>query len=36
MNSEADDYDSPWKEALGEYLREALALLFPEVHGGID
>ena len=25
-----------WKEALGEYLRECLALLFPAVHAGID
>jgi hypothetical protein len=28
----ADDYDSPWKEALEQYLAECLALLFPEVH----
>jgi hypothetical protein len=32
----ADDYDSPWKEALEQYLAECLELLFPEVYAGID
>ncbi|CAM5220838.1 hypothetical protein CDEF62S_04546 [Castellaniella defragrans] len=32
----ADDYDSPWKEALDLYFREALALLVPELHAAID
>jgi hypothetical protein len=27
----ADGYDSPWKEALEQYLAECLELLFPEV-----
>jgi hypothetical protein len=36
MNTPPDDYDGAWKEALGEYLRECLALLFPVVHAGID
>ena len=31
-----DDYDSPWKEALERYLPDFLALLFPQVHAGID
>ncbi|HEX5416450.1 MAG TPA: cytosolic protein, partial [Chloroflexota bacterium] len=31
-----DDYDSPWKEALEQYLAECLALFFPEVHANID
>jgi len=31
-----DDYDSPWKEALGRYLPQALALLLPRVHAEID
>ena len=30
------DYDSPWKEALDVYFEPFLALLFPEVHRGID
>jgi len=30
------DYDSPWKEALEEYLADALALLFPHIHAEID
>ncbi|CAM5188517.1 hypothetical protein CDEF62S_04701 [Castellaniella defragrans] len=32
----ADDHDSPWKEALDLYLREALALLAPDLHAVID
>ena len=31
-----DQYDEPWKDALGEYLKEFLELLFPEAHAGID
>ena len=31
-----DDYDSPWKEALDEYFKDFLELLFPMVHDGID
>jgi len=30
------DFDTPWKEALGEYFQQCLALLFPAVHAGID
>jgi hypothetical protein len=30
------DYDSPWKEALARRFPEFLALLFPQVHAGID
>src|SRR5437868_4955381 len=32
----ADDFDSPWKEALDLYLEAALALLFADVHAQID
>jgi len=31
-----DDYDSPWKEALERYFPHFLALVFPDVHVGID
>lgn len=31
-----DDYDSAWKEAIGRYLREFLALLFPAACEQID
>jgi hypothetical protein len=31
-----DDYDSPWKEALEDYLEPFLALFFPEIHTAID
>ncbi len=31
-----DDRDSPWKEALDQYLEPALRLLFPSVHAQID
>ena len=34
--SDQDDYDFPWKEALGRYLPDFLALLFPEAHASID
>jgi hypothetical protein len=30
------DYDSPWKEALDEYLEPCFALLFPTAHAEID
>ncbi len=30
------DYDSPWKEALDEYLEPCFALLFPAAHAEID
>ena len=30
------DQDSPWKEALEHYLEQAMALLFPVIHAGID
>ena len=38
MEDEAlrDDYDSPWKEALDDYFKDFLELLFPVVHDGID
>ena len=36
METPTDDYDAPWKEALGEYLRECLELLFPAVHAAVD
>jgi hypothetical protein len=31
-----DDYDGPWKAALGVYLQEFLALCFPAIHAAID
>ena len=31
-----DDYDSPWKEALDDYFKDFLELLFPLAHDGID
>jgi len=31
-----DDYDSPWKDILGEYFRECLAFFFPDVEQNID
>lgn len=34
--SQADDLDSPWKEALERYFEPFLGLLFPEAHSGID
>ncbi len=30
------DFDSPWKEALEEYLEDFFALFFPEIHAQID
>jgi hypothetical protein len=32
----ADDYDSPWKEALDFYFEPFLALLFPQTSAQID
>jgi hypothetical protein len=32
----ADEYDSPWKEALERYFPAFLAFFFPEAHAGID
>ena len=32
----ADDYDSPWKEAIEVYFEAFLAFFFPEAHAGID
>ena len=31
-----DTYDSPWKDVLDRYLQHFFALLFPEIHTGID
>lgn len=36
MGEPADEYDSPWKEALEKYFPAFLSLLFPEVFAGID
>lgn len=36
LTSEPTDFDSPWKEALEEYLEAVFALLFPDVHAAID
>jgi hypothetical protein len=36
MNSQNDDYDSPWKEALTRYLPEFLDFYFPLAHQAID
>lgn len=30
------DYDSPWKEMLGEYFQQFMAFFFPAVHQDID
>jgi hypothetical protein len=32
----ADDYDSPWKEALDAYFEPFVSLLFPQAHRQID
>lgn len=32
----ASDYDSPWKEAIGLYLRQFLEFFFQEIHDDID
>ncbi len=31
-----DVYDSPWKDVLDRYLKDFFALLFPEIHSGVD
>ena len=31
-----DDQDSPWKEALDQFLADFLALFFPHIHEAID
>ena len=31
-----DQYDSPWKDIVGEYFPEFLAFFFPDAHAGID
>ncbi|MDY0164436.1 hypothetical protein [Desulfobotulus sp.] len=35
-NTNPNDYDSPWKEAVERYFKEFSALLFPHVHDEID
>ena len=34
--TDSDDYDSPWKEALGVYFQPFLGLFFPAAHAEID
>jgi len=36
MNTQSDDYDSPWKDILEAYFREFTEFFFPEVAEGID
>ena len=36
MSKRSDDLDGAWKEALDRFFESFLALLFPEVHAGID
>jgi hypothetical protein len=36
MDKGADDYDSPWKEALEHWFPEFLALLFPSISAEVD
>ena len=36
LTTEPIDFDSPWKEALEEYLEDFFALFFPEIHAQID
>lgn len=36
MSQEADDYDSPWKDALERYFQEFVEFFFPDVAGQID
>jgi hypothetical protein len=33
---EADEYDSPWKEAIERYFEAFIAFFFPAAHAGID
>ena len=35
-NTEPDDYDTPWKEAVERYFPEFMAFYFPAAHGQID
>lgn len=32
----ADDYDSPWKEAIERYFADFMAFYFPQAHAQID
>ena len=36
MKSEADQFDSPWKEALEKYLQPLLEFCFPSIAEAID
>ncbi|WP_151704837.1 hypothetical protein [Nitrincola alkalilacustris] len=36
VGTATNDFDSPWKEALSLLFQDFLALLFPQVHDGID
>ena len=36
LETPTDDYDSPWKEALEEYLEAFFALFLPQAHAEID
>jgi hypothetical protein len=34
--TQADEYDSPWKEAISVYFPLFLSFFFPEIHAGIN
>jgi len=36
MFPSADDYDTPWKEAVSRYFPEFMAFYFPQAHAAID
>ena len=36
VSHEADDYDSPWKEAIERHLPDFLAFFFPAAHAQVD
>ncbi len=36
MSARAIDFDSPWKEAIEQYLPFLFALFFPHIHADID
>lgn len=36
MDQPADDYDTPWKDAVMRYFREFMAFYFPQAHDTID
>ena len=36
MNTEPDNYDTPWKEAVERYFPELMAFYFPAAHAQID